>query len=753
VPAPWRIWIDTGGTFTDCLARSPTGELRRSKVLSHGALRARIDQRSSPRELRTACGWQLPDGFFDGWRARAESGVEVEIERSIPSAGQLTAHEPWPAELAPGQAVELISGEEAPVVAARCITGTPLGAAFPPLEVRLATTRGTNALLERQGAATALFITRGFADLLEIGNQQRPELFALRVEKPRPIYAAVVEVDERLDAAGRTIRELELGSVEVAAEALLARDVRVAAVALLHSFQNPKHEQRVARRLRELGFDHVSCSAELVPRLQILPRAETAVVDAYLAPEIGRYLAAVESGLGGDRTGVRLHVMTSAGGLQRSSLYRAKDSLLSGPAGGVVGAAAAALRSGVRRMVAFDMGGTSTDVSRYDGSLEYRFSTHVGPARLLAPALAIETVAAGGGSICSFDGHRLRVGPRSAGAVPGPACYGRGGPLCLTDVNLLLGRLAPERFGIPVDRAAAERAVAALERSLTAARRPAAGREELLEGLLRIADERMAAAVRQISLREGYRPSDHALVAFGGAGPQHACSLAELLGMSAVLVPREAGLLSADGLAAARVERFAERQVLEPLEAVASRVPELLGDLAAEAAAVVRAEGSGFDGGTEEVEVTLRRIHLRLTGQDATLAIDFRDGIDLAAAFAASYRDHYGYEAPARAVEVEGLRVAVASAREPAAPGPPAVEPRSVTAGDLTRAWSGGEWRDLALWEREALQPGDHSDGPALVVEEHTTTWVAAGWRLEIDGAGALRLSHPGMARPEGGNA
>jgi 5-oxoprolinase (ATP-hydrolysing) len=737
VPAPWRIWIDTGGTFTDCLARSPEGELRRAKVLSHGALRVRALERVAPRELLVAPGWQLPDGFFEGWRARTESGAEVEIEGSIPSTGRLTARQPWPAELEPGRALELVSGEEAPVVAARCITGTAVGAAFPPLEVRLATTRGTNALLERQGAATALFITRGFADLLEIGNQQRPDLFALAVTKPRPIYSAVVEVDERLGAGGQVIRELELAGVDAAAEALLAREIRVAAVALMHSFHHPEHEQRVARRLRELGFDHVSCSAELVPRLQILPRAETAVVDAYLAPVIGSYLAAVEDGLRGARTRVQLHVMTSAGGLQRSSLYRAKDSLLSGPAGGVVGAAAAALRSGVRRMVAFDMGGTSTDVSRYDGSLEYRFSTHVGPARLLAPALAIETVAAGGGSICSFDGHRLQVGPRSAGAVPGPACYGRGGPLCLTDVNLLLGRLAPERFGIPVDRVAAERAVEELERLLVEVRRPAACREELLEGLLRIADERMAAAVRQISLREGYRPSDHALVAFGGAGPQHACSLAELLGIPTVLVPREAGLLSADGLAAARVERFAERQVLAPLSAVAGRIPQLLAELAAEAAAAVRAEGEE----SGEVEVTLRRVQLRLAGQDATLAVDFEDGMDLAAAFAASYRDHYGYEAPGRGVEVEGLRVAVASGREQAAPQPHVIEPRSVTASESTRAWCEGKWRDLALWERDGLRPGDRADGPALVVEEHTTTWVAPDWSLQIDGAGALRLT------------
>jgi 5-oxoprolinase (ATP-hydrolysing) len=736
VPAPWRIWIDTGGTFTDGLGRSPEGEAVRAKVLSHGALRSRIVARPSPRDLEVAPGWDLPDGFFDGWSARCGSAQAVEIEASSPATGWLAARAAWPAEVEPGEAIELATGEEAPVVAARCLTGTSLHQAFPPLEVRLATTRGTNALLERQGAPTALFITRGFADLLEIGNQQRPDLFALAVRREAPLYAAVVEVDERLAASGEVVKPLDPVSFEAAAKDLVSRGIRVAAVALLHSYRHPAHERTVAQRLRGLGFEHVSCSAELVPRIQIVPRAETAVVDAYLSPVIGEYLEAVERGLGG----ARLHVMTSAGGLQRSGDFRAKDSLLSGPAGGAVGAAAAGQRSGCQRLVAVDMGGTSTDVSRYDGRLEVRFSTRVGPGRILAPALAIETVAAGGGSICSFDGHRLQVGPRSAGALPGPACYGRGGPLCLTDVNLLLGRLDARRFGIPVDLTAALAEAEKLEAALAESGHRASAGEELLEGLLRIADERMAAAVRRISLREGYRPADHALVAFGGAGPQHACSLAELLGIAVVLVPREASLLSAAGLAAARIERFAERQVLEPLTEVADRIPQMVAQLSAQAAEAVAAEGVPL----EEVVPSLRRVTLRLAGQDATLAVDYGTGVDLAATFAESYRDHYGYAAPAREVEVEGLQVAMASRQAGGEPEARAARRRPAQATEMARAWCGGRWRELPLWERARLEIGTRAAGPGLVVEEHTATWVAAGWHLEIDAVGALRLSRGG---------
>ncbi|MFP5286426.1 MAG: hydantoinase/oxoprolinase family protein, partial [Thermoanaerobaculia bacterium] len=477
-----------------------------------------------------------------------------------------------------GQAFELRSPEEAPVLAARLVTRTPMGEELPEIALRLATTRGTNALLERKGAATALFITRGFADLLRIGTQQRPDLFALEIRRPEPLYREVVEVPERLAADGSVLVPLETEALREEAERLRACGIEAAAVALMHSYRNPRHEEELGELLRSCGFRSVSLSSRLAPLIKLLPRAETAVVDAYLAPILEGYLARVSGALSRGS----LHVMTSAGGLVRAGSFRAKDGLLSGPAGGVVGAALAGRRSGFGKVVAFDMGGTSPDVARWDGDFEYLFEHRVGDAHLVAPALAIESVAAGGGSICGFDGVQLKVGPESAGAWPGPACYGAGGPLTLTDVNLLLGRLDPGRFEIPLDPGAADRAAGEIQARMGES---APDREAVLGGFLEIANERMAEAIRSISLRRGYDPADHALVAFGGAGAQHACAVATLLGIGSVLVPADAGLLSALGLGAAVVERFAHRQVLEPLDQIRERLPEWLGEMGREAAA------------------------------------------------------------------------------------------------------------------------------------------------------------------------
>jgi 5-oxoprolinase (ATP-hydrolysing) len=467
----WRIWIDTGGTFTDCLALDPEGTLHRAKVLSTSALRGRIVERNGAR-VRVEAGWRVPVGFFRGFELRI-LGTD-EARRVIGSHGDILELD-GPLPDLKGSAFELRSPEEPPVLAARLITGTPLDRELPEIAMRLATTRGTNALLERKGAATVLFITRGFADLLLIGTQQRPDLFALNIEKPRPLFAEVVEVPERLASDGSVLVPLAAGSLRGEAERLLAAGFESAAVALLHSYRNPRHEEALGEMLREAGFRHVSLSSRLAPLIKIVPRAETAVVDAYLSPILKGYLA----GVGRALSQGSLHVMTSAGGLVRAGSFHAKDSLLSGPAGGVVGAALSGRRSGFSRVIAFDMGGTSTDVARYDGDFEYLFEHRVGDAHLVAPALAVESVAAGGGSICAFDGAELHVGPESAGAWPGPACYGAGGPLTLTDVNLLLGRLDPSRFEIPLDFEAAELALGVEQgRSPTSAwpRRSAASR-------------------------------------------------------------------------------------------------------------------------------------------------------------------------------------------------------------------------------------------------------------------------------------
>jgi len=739
-PPSWRLFVDTGGTFTDCLALAPDGRLHRAKVLSSSAVRARVAEVLSPLRLRLAGAFPAVAGFFRGYALRVLDGAgeAVAVAGYDPAGAVLELARPLAEPPRSGARCELISPEEAPLLAARWVTGTPLDRPLPPLALRLATTRGTNALLERTGAATALFVTRGFADLLAISTQQRPDLFALDVRRPAPLHGAVVEVTERLAADGSVLVPLgEEALAAVAGEAarLLAAGFMAAAVALLHSFRNPAHERAVGEALAGAGFRHVALSAELAPLIQILPRAETAVVDAYLAPAIEGYLSRVAAALPAGS----LHVMTSAGGLVRAASFRAKDSLLSGPAGGVVGAAAAGRRSGLARVIAFDMGGTSTDVARYDGDFEVLFEHRVGDAHLVAPALAVESVAAGGGSVCRAEDGQLKVGPQSTGASPGPACYGAGGPLTLTDVNLLLGRLAPERFGIPIETAAAEAAAAAVERDLGERGRGDA-REALLQGFLDIADERMAEAIRRISLGRGYDPADYALIAFGGAGAQHACAVAALLGMDRVLVPEDAGLLSAAGLAAAVVERYAQRQVLRPLAEVGEPLHGWVEELGRDAAAAVASEGVPED----EVAVRRRLLDLRFAGQEGTVAVPYdpHDGTGLppAEAFAAAYRNLYGYLPAARPVELVAIRVA-ASSRPPeiaAAPAPPA--PFTAAPAGSRRACFGGRWREIAVYERAALAPGAAFAGPCLVLEAHSATVVAEGWRGRVDGARALAL-------------
>ncbi|HEX8274345.1 MAG TPA: hydantoinase B/oxoprolinase family protein [Longimicrobiaceae bacterium] len=730
MPLPWQLWIDTGGTFTDCLARDPEGRFRRAKVLSSSALRGVVVDAPDPLRVRVREDWGAPAGLARGFAFRVlGAGGAVPVEDYDPAEGVVRLAAPLPALPAPGAAFEVRSPEEAPVLAARLVTGTPAGAPLPPLAMRLATTRGTNALLERRGAPTALFITAGFGDLLEIGTQQRPELFALRVEKPAPLYAEVVEVPERLAADGTTLRPLDADALAPAAERLARSGVRVAAVALMHAFRDPAHEHAVRDLLLRAGFDSVSCSSDLAPFIRLLPRAETAVVDAYLGPVLHGYLRGVRDALGGGR----LHVMTSAGGLARPEDFRPKDSLLSGPAGGVVGAALAGRRSGFRRVIAFDMGGTSTDVARWAGDFEYVWEHEVGGAHLVAPALAIESVAAGGGSVCASDAQGLRVGPESAGASPGPACYGAGGPLTVTDVNLLLGRLDPARFGIPVDPAPAEAALEALRRELRERTGEDAAREPLLAGFLEIADERMADAIRGISLRRGYDPAEHALVAFGGAGGQHACGVAARLGIRTVLVPPDAGLLSALGIGHAPLERFAERQVLRPLEEAEPALAGWMEAMSAEAAAAVAREGVP----PEEVVVRRRIAGLRYAGQDSTLAVEWSPGIDLRDAFEERYAALYGHRPERRPVELESLRVAASTRPAEAEPVP---APAAYTPGPdgRARAWLGGAWRDAPVFERAGLRPGARIAGPALVVERHSATVVEAGWDAEVDGAGGL---------------
>ncbi|MEQ8822401.1 MAG: hydantoinase/oxoprolinase family protein [Sumerlaeia bacterium] len=736
-PAPlWRVWIDTGGTFTDCIAIDPAGAFHRAKVLSHSALRGTAEVAEDRYSVRLQGFPELPDGFFSGFAFRAFHGDGNQLFASTveDSAGQFLRLN-RPASTGASFPCVLESPEEAPLLAARLVTRTPAGEALPIMELRLATTRGTNALLERKGTPPVFFVTEGFRDLLRVGDQRRPDIFALAIEKPEPLHGPVVEVPGRLDATGAEIEPLNVEALRPRVRALRAEGHETAAVALLHSYRNPAHEDALAAMLREEGFDHVSLSSHLSPLIQILPRAQTAVVNAYLAPIIGGYLDRVGAGAG-RREGSSTAMMTSAGGLVHADRYQPKDSLLSGPAGGVAGMAAVGRAAGFTRLIGFDMGGTSTDVSRYADAFDYVFEHRVGDALLSAPALAIETVAAGGGSICRFDGDRLLVGPESAGASPGPACYGAGGPLTITDANLLLGRLDPEAFPFPVSVEASSARIDAIRGAMEEAGQSAPAREALAAGFLRIANERMADTVRRISLRKGYDPASHALVSFGGAGGQHACALAGLLAIRTVLSPADAGLLSAYGVGLARFTAMAERQILRLLAEL-----DLAGAFAeADEEAIDRLASEGIPRG--RAEITRRIASLRFLGQDATLAVEWSPGVDTVAAFRGLYAEIFGHCPEDASIEAESLRVVAKSAEAPLAmPEEPTRPQRAEPLRHRPVYFAATGWSDIPVFERGAMTPGGELSGPALVFDSHSALLVEPGWAGRLDGRRTLVLT------------
>jgi len=760
--AVWEILVDTGGTFTDCLGRDPAGRRHRAKVLSTGALRAVLRERVGSHEIAVdlpARNW--PEDFFAGFTVSLarESKSAFEVTGFAAANSRLRLAEAVPVGWEKGMLLTLDAREEAPVLGARVLTGTPRRAALPSLAMRLATTRGTNALLEDKGAPVVLFVSVGFGDLLEIGDQRRPDLFALNIVKPAPLARSVVEVPERLDAGGRVVHALD--EQEFAARLEVLRTTlpagAVAAVALLHSDLNPVHERRVAELLRDAGFGHISVSSALAPFIKILPRAQTVTVNAALAPIMDRYFDGVASGLGGGK----LRVMTSAGGLVARSVCRPCDTLLSGPAGGLVGAVAAARSAGLSRVLTFDMGGTSTDVARWDGEFEYQTSHAVGRATLLAPALKIESVAAGGGSICGWRAGALFVGPESAGAQPGPACYGAGGPLTTTDVNLLLGRLDVRRFGVPVQLEAARARVEELRATIAQAEgKPAPAAEILLQGFLDIANERMADAIRRISVREGYAPGEYALVAFGGAGGQHAGAVADHLGLRQILFPADAGHLSARGLGQAAIERLAQRQLLQRLTDHGEALAPLWQELESEGAARLLAEE-----GLAPTSSPRRQANLRLAGQEAALTLEAPAGADLRAAFIERFTSVFGY-APRGEIEVVSLRVVVgASAEDKLAsgvgtplrgvhsgrdgyeecgrlgePSLPQASDNNPLPTESQSLWQGGAWVTAPIFSRDDLRPGQILSGPALVADSSCTLVIDAGWQGEVRAEGSIVL-------------
>ena len=787
----WRFAIDVGGTFTDCVGITPAGEVRVLKTLSSGQTKGVVVRVCDRWTIEDPARGLDPDGFWNGASLRLRGLAESLLVVSHSAAsGTLTLATPLPDGLAPGTVYELSTGEEAPVLGMRYLLGLGAGEALPPCEVRLGTTRGTNALLERRGAKVGFVTTRGFADLLLIGDQARPQLFELAIRKPIPLTHCVVEVDERLAADGAVLQPLDREQALQQLRELLLAGVESLAIALLHAYRNPVHERALGELAREVGFREVVLSHEVSPSIKIVPRAESTVLDAYLNPVLREYVQRIEAGLRQRRTGPlarpglvvtpqkdgqvcpsygSLLLMTSSGGLVTAGRFSGKESVLSGPAGGAIGFSTTASRAGYPRSIGFDMGGTSTDVSRFDGRFELETESRKAGVRIATPTLAIETVAAGGGSLCGFDGVKLTVGPASAGAEPGPACYGRGGPLTITDCNLFLGRIIAGRFPFPLDGEAAESRLQELADRVRTEAGYSLTSEQLAEGLIAIANSHMARAVRRISVARGYDPQEYALAVFGGAGAQHACELAGELGMRTIVVHPLASVLSAYGIACASETRHAARMLLLPLSSMSdAQLRTLFEDLIDEASS-----GRGSAETSVPTSRVERSLELRYLGIESTITMtnrlaDFgteagKDGsMDpshvnrFAAAYEAAHQREFGFRHLGRGVEVVAARVLVTHESSTPPEVPVSLSWQSV-AGEPQRIRVAGQWVEVSPWERvpvgRAHLPVRSLDGPALICESMTTLFVDAGWRAEIGAEGSITVSQhlaSGTGRKDG---
>jgi 5-oxoprolinase (ATP-hydrolysing) len=733
-PRNWEFWIDRGGTFTDVIGRRPDGELVTHKLLSEN-----------------------PEAYADA----AVAGIRHLLG------------------LGPGEA----------------IPASRIGA------VKMGTTVATNALLERKGERTLLLITKGFRDALRIGYQARPKIFARHIVKPDMLYERVVEVDERVRADGTVERAVDLDAVR--AELLQARADGIGAVAvvLMHGYRYSDHERRLAALARELGFPQVSASHEVSPLIKLVGRGDTTVVDSYLSPILRRYVAQVAGDLNpspllGEGGGEpRLMCMMSSGGLTAADLFRGKDAILSGPAGGVVGMAETGREAGFTQLIGFDMGGTSTDVSHFAGEYERTFETEVAGVRMRAPMMLIHTVAAGGGSILHFDGARFRVGPDSAGANPGPKCYRRGGPLAVTDANVMVGKLIPDFFpkifgprqNRPLDAEAVREGFAALASDIGDGRTP----EQVADGFIKIAVENMANAIKKISVQRGYDVTGYALNCFGGAGGQHACLVADALGMTTVLIHPFSSLLSAYGMGLADIRAARQRAIEEPLpdesyeHELEKRLVPVVEDLAREArdellrqnvpqgdirfAIKVHARYSGtdtaliYDGGWSgsDVDYAARVQHFEelsakykpsQTYQDFPPSLPLRldghifgylqEADSMQLWFHAHHRQRFGFRDPKRQVILEAISVEAIGGGAKFSE----VE-RATAAADWpvparrTRFFSNGSWHEAAVYTRERLGPGHKVAGPAIIVEPHQTVVIEDGWQAEITAKDHLVLT------------
>ena len=684
--ATWEFWIDRGGTFTDVIGRRPDGALLTHKLLSEN-----------------------PEAYRDA----AVEGIRHLLG------------------VAPG----------APIPSER------IGA------VKMGTTVATNALLERKGERTVLLITKGFRDALRIGYQARPKIFAKHIIKPDMLYERVVEVDERVLADGTVERALDLDGVRAELKRAKQDGIRTVAVVLMHAYRYSDHEQRIAALARELGFAQVSASHEVSPLIKLVGRGDTTVVDSYLSPILRRYVDQVAGDLSENHLspragrGTRLMFMMSSGGLTAAELFRGKDAILSGPAAGVVGMAETGRAAGFKNLIGFDMGGTSTDVSHFAGEYERAFETEVAGVRMRAPMMLIHTVAAGGGSVLHFDGARFRVGPDSAGANPGPKCYRRGGPLAVTDANVMVGKLIadffPKIFGPqqnePLDADAVRGAFASLAKEIGNGR----SAEQVADGFIKIAVENMANAIKKISVQRGYDVTRYALNCFGGAGGQHACLVADALGMTSVLIHPLSSLLSAYGMGLADIRSVRQQAIEEPLSDKARKILERVARRLARGA-ISEVKGQGVAANKIRLHV---RAHIRYAGTDTPLIVEAgRDGklaslAAMTAAFERAHKAQFSFIDRNKELVIEAVSVeAVGGGSKFNEKTLKAKRGKLPAPARRTRFFSNGIWHRALVYTRGALSPGHKVKGPAIVIEPHQTVVVEHGWQAELTAKNHLVL-------------
>ncbi len=671
----WQFWIDRGGTFTDIVAQSPEGNIVTHKLLSEN-----------------------PEHYKDA----ALQGIRYLLG--------LNSHDPIPSDQ-----INVI---------------------------KMGTTVATNALLERRGEPTVLLITRGFGDALKIGYQARPNIFAREIILPERLYQQVIEVNERVKADGTVLEPLNIEDTRSQLQTTYSVGIRSCAIVLMHGYRFHEHEQQVAQLAQEIGFTQISISHQISPMMRLIGRGDTCVVDAYLSPILKRYVQQIAEELGNSR----ILFMKSNGGLTDARFFEGKDAILSGPAGGVVACARTGQLAGFSKIIGFDMGGTSTDVSHFDGEFERSFETVVAGVRMRVPMMRIHTVAAGGGSILRFDGGRFQVGPESAGANPGPACYRRGGPLTVTDCNVMLGKIQahyfPQVFGLKgneaLDTKIVEQQFALMHEEISRITDDNRTLQEVAEGFLRIAVDRMANAVKKISVQRGYDITQYTLNCFGGAGGQHACLVADALGITRVLLHPLAGVLSAYGMGLADISAMREQSVESLLdENIIERLDKILALLAGEGVTELTAQG--LEPGDVD---SVKKVHVRYQGTDTALIIDFGSLKVIKTQFESEHQQQFGFIAPEKQLMIEAVSVEVI-VRNDDALNEPNCPPSNQTAPvqlELAEVFMAGSVRSTPIYDRDALKSGHIINGPAIIIESISTIVVEPGWQVTVTNKNHLIL-------------